>query len=201
MRKLYEKAMASRRDFKQAEKQLKGTEEHVDFRKADFFPNISLTGQYTRTDEKELYYGERYDWKTAVVVSYPLFTGWKTSAELDKAKAEKNKAGYSLQRLRKQIRNEVRSVYLDIRTQEKVIDQLQQQVQAAEQNYRETTARFEQGLVTAVDQVDAFTALKEAENRLAQAYYTYQLDQLRLEMATGTFQSDLVEKEIMNENG
>ena len=50
-----------------------------------------------------------------------------------------------------------------------------------------------------MDQVDAFTALNEAENRLAQAYYTYQLDLIRLELATGTFQEDLLKKEAAND--
>lgn len=198
---LYETALTRRQDYRQAQKQQQGAEKRVDFENADFFPNISLTGEYTATDKEELYYGESYDWRASIVVSYPLFTGWETSAEVASAKAEKSQADYSLARLRKQIRNEVRSVYLDIQTQQKVIDQLKKQVRSAERNYQETTAMFEQGIVTAVDQVDAFTALNEAENRLAQAYYTYQLDLLRLKMATGTFQKDLLEKEILNENG
>jgi outer membrane protein TolC len=101
-----------------------------------------------------------------------------------------------MNRLKKEIRNQVRSVYLDIRTQKKVIQQIEEQVRAARRNYRQVNAQFEQGLVTAVDQVDAFTALNEAENRLAQAYYSYQLDQIRLELAMGTFQTDLVAKEL-----
>ncbi|MFP3979915.1 MAG: TolC family protein [Desulfobacterales bacterium] len=201
MPELYDTALENRQDFSQAEKQLLAAEERINFEQADFFPNISLTGEYTRTDEEALFYGEPDDWKASVVVSYPLFTGWKTSAEVDRAKSEKSQAEYSLARLRKQIRNEVRSVYLDIQTQQKVIDQLEQQVQSARRNYKQVTAQFEEGLVTAVDQVDAFTALNEAENRLAQAYYTYQLDLLRLKLATGTFQSDLLEREIRNEDG
>lgn len=197
---LYNKALKNRKDFKQAQKELQGRKENVSVEKADFFPRLSFTGQYTRTDEKGLYYGEYDDWRAALEVSFPLFTGWKNSADVDRAKAEKNKAEYSLARLRKQIRNEVRSVYLNILTQQKVIDQLGKQVQSAEENYRQVTARFQQGLVTAVDQIDAFTALTESENRLAQAYYTYQLDLIQLKLATGTFQNDLLEKKILNEN-
>ncbi|MCF8112093.1 MAG: TolC family protein [Desulfobacteraceae bacterium] len=197
---LYEKALENRKDLSQAEKQLKGAEERVDFEQADFFPNLSLRGQYQRTDEKVLFSGEPDDWQASLVLSYPLFTGWERSAEVNKAESKKKEAEYALARLRKQIRNEVRSVYLDIKTQKEVIDQLEQQVQSAKRNYRQVTAQFEEGLVTAVDQVDAFTALNEAENRLAQAYYTYQLDLIRLKLATGTFQSDLLKKEILNES-
>lgn len=198
---LFEVAMENRRDFNQAAQQLKAADERVDFEKADYFPNLSLTGQYILTDEDELFYGESNDWQASLVLSYPLFTGWKTSAEVDRARSEKSQAEYTLGRLRKQIRNQVRSVYLDIQTQQKVIDQLEQQVLSARQNYEQVSAQFEEGLLTAVDQVDAFTALNEAENRLAQAYYTYQLDLIRLDLATGIFQSDLLEMEILNENG
>ncbi|MFP3982981.1 MAG: TolC family protein [Desulfurivibrionaceae bacterium] len=197
---LYNKALKNRKDLKQAQKELQGRKENISVEKADFFPRLSFTGQYTRTDEKGLYYGEYDDWRAALELSFPLFTGWKNSADVDRAKAEQNKAEYSLDRLRKQIRNEVRSVYLNIQTQEKVIDQLKKQVQSAEENYRQVTARFQQGLVTAVDQIDAFTALTESENSLAQAYYTYQLDLIQLKLATGTFQEDLLEEEILNEN-
>ncbi|MFW6284294.1 MAG: TolC family protein [Desulfosalsimonas sp.] len=198
---LFSTALANRPDFDQAARKLQAADEQVDYEKADYFPNLSLNAQYVRTDEKSLFYGEHDDWNASLVVSYPLFTGWQTTAEVDRARSEKSQAQYSLSRLRKEIRNEVRSVYLDIKTQQKVIDQLKQQVRSATRNYEQVSAQFEEGLVTAVDQVDAFTALNEAENRLAQAYYTYQLDLIRLDLATGTFQSDLLEKEIFNENG
>jgi|GEM_PF-1054779 len=198
---LYDIAINNRPDFDEATKVLSAADERVEFEKADYFPNLSLTGQYILTDEDELFYGDSYDWQASLVLSYPLFTGWKTSAEVDRALSEKSQARYTLDRLRKQIRNEVRSVYLDIQTQQKVIDQLEQQVKSSRRNYEQVSAQFDQGLLTAVDQVDAFTALNEAENRLAQAYYTYQLDLIRLDLATGIFQSDLLEKEILNENG
>lgn len=198
---LFATAMANRPDFDQAARELQASDERVNYEKADYFPNLSMTAEYVRTDEESLFYGEHDDWNASLVLSYPLFTGWQTTAEVDRARSEKSQAQFSLSRLRKEIRNEVRSVYLDIKTQQKVIDQLKRQVRSATRNYEQVSAQFEEGLVTAVDQVDAFTALNEAENRLAQAYYTYQLDLIRLNLATGTFQSDLLEKEILNENG
>ena len=193
---LYQTALSKRQDFRQAEQQLRVAEERVDFEQADFFPRLSIEGQYIRTDTSELFYGEREDWQATLKLSYPLFTGWRTSAEVDQAKSRRKEAAAAMSRLKKEIRNQVRSVYLNIRTQKKVIQQLEEQVKSAKRNYQQVNAQFEQGLVTAVDQVDAFTALNEAEKRLAQAYYSYQLDQIQLELAMGTFQTDLVAKEL-----
>ncbi len=196
---LYQTALEHRQDYRRAREQVQVAEKRVDFEQADYFPNLSLEGQYTRTNESALFYGEREDWEATLKLSYPLFTGWKTSAEVDQAKAGLMEARAALSRLKKEIRNQVRSVYLDIQTQKKVIEQLEEQVKAARRNYQQVTAQFEQGLVTAVDQIDAFTALNEAENRLAQAYYSYQLDQIRLKLATGTFQTDLAAKELSDD--
>ncbi|HMA84781.1 MAG TPA: TolC family protein [Desulfosalsimonadaceae bacterium] len=193
---LYQTALTNRKDLKQAEKEVRVAEKRVDFEQADYFPNISVEGSYTQTDESDLFFGEDDDWQATLKLSYPLFTGWRTTAEVDKAKSGLSQANEAMSRLKKEIRNQVRSVYLDIRTQKKVIQQLEEQVKAARRNYQQVNAQFEQGLVTAVDQVDAFTALNEAENRLAQAYYSYQLDQIRLELAMGTFQTDLAAKEL-----
>jgi len=196
---LYQTALANRKDYRQAEKQVRGAEERVNFEQADYFPNLSLEGSYTHTNESDLFYGEDYDWQATLKLSYPLFTGWRTSAEVDKAKSGLTEANAAIARLKKEIRNQVRSVYLDIQTQKKVIAQLEERVKAARRNYQQITARFEEGLVTAVDQIDAFTALNEAENRLAQAYYSYQLDQIRLKLATGTFQADIAAKELSDD--
>ena len=196
---LYQKALTHRQDLSEAENRVNAAEERVDFEQADFFPNLSIEGQYIRTEEPDMFFDEDDDWQAALKLSYPLFTGWKTSAEVGKAKSQRDQAKAAISRLRKEIRNQVRSVYLDIQTQKKVIQQLEKQVKAAKRNYRQVTAQFKQGVVTAVDQVDAFTALNEAENRLAQAYYSYQLDQIRLELAMGTFQTDLLAKELSND--
>lgn len=196
---LYQTALANRRDYRQAQKQILGAEERVNFEQADYFPNLSLEGSYTHTNESDLFYGEDDDWQATLKLSYPLFTGWRTSAEVDKAKSRLTEANAAMARLKKEIRNQVRSVYLDIQTQKKVIAQLEERVKAARRNYRQVTARFEEGLVTAVDQIDAFTALNEAENRLAQAYYSYQLDQIRLKLTTGTFQTDIAAKELSDD--
>ncbi|MFO7839119.1 MAG: TolC family protein [Desulfosalsimonadaceae bacterium] len=196
---LYRTALEHRQDYRRAREQVQLAEKRVDFEQADYFPNLSLEGQYTRTNESALYYGEREDWQATLKLSYPLFTGWKTSAEVDQAKSGLMEANAALSRLKKEIRNQVRSVYLNIQTQKKVIEQLEEQVRSARRNYQQVTAQFEQGIVTAVDQIDAFTALNEAENRLAQAYYSYQLDQIRLKLATGTFQTDLAAKELSDD--
>ncbi len=195
MNKLYQKGLKNRKDVKQARKEVKAAMEKVEWEKADFFPNISLEGKYMQTDESDLYYGDYDDWRISLNISYPLFTGGARKSSLEKARSESRQAIASLERLKKEIRTQIRTIRLNIRTQKKIIEQLKTEVQSAKRNYLQVTAQFEEGLATAVDQVDAFTTLNEAENRLAQAYYNYQLDLVRLKLALGTFQMDLLKSE------
>lgn len=195
MHELYNKGLKHRQDLLQARKQIQAALEQVHSEKADFFPNISVAGQYMRTDESALYYGDYDDWRFSLNLSYSLFTGGERRASLEQARAQFRQAMTSLERLKREIRTQIRTIALNIETQERVIAQLKTQVESSKMNYRQITAQFEEGVATAVDQVDAFTTLNEAENRLAQAYYTYQLEIIRLELALGTFQMDLIKNE------
>jgi len=200
MEKLYQKGLKHRKDLKQAQKEVKATMKKIDWERADFFPNISLEGKYMQTDESDLYYGDYDDWRISLNISYPLFTGGERTASLQKAKSQSRQAKTFLERLKKEIRTQIRTNTLNIQTQKKVIDQLKVQVHSAQRNYRQVTAQFEEGLATAVDQVDAFTTLNESENLLAQAYYTYQLELVSLKLALGTFQTDLLKsKGVLDE--
>jgi outer membrane protein len=192
MPELYRVALENRRDLQQARKELNATQEEVHRQWADFFPELSARASYVRTDEEDRFYGSEDTWQASLQLSYPLFTGGRNTAEYRQARSGVREARQSLMRLKRRIRTEVRNVYLEIQTQRKVIRQLREQVQTARRNYRQVTAQFEEGVATAVDQVDAFTALNEAESRLAQAYYTNQLNILRLRLTIGTFQQDLL---------
>jgi len=195
MPELYAKATSNRRDLAELEKRLQAAQSTVRSEQANrAWPKLAVESGYTVTDEKDLFYGQDDDWHVALTATYDLFTGWRDTARVNTAKSENRQLKAEYTRLKQDVQVQVRSVYLDIKTQEKVLASLQDQVQSAQANYEQILAQFEEGLVSSVDVVDAQTALNEAELRLARAYYTYQLDQLRLNLATGTFVQDRVQE-------
>ncbi|MGM0423448.1 MAG: TolC family protein [Thermodesulfobacteriota bacterium] len=194
MQKLQRIGLDTRQDLDQAQKALQAEGERVELQRADFFPRLSLHGQYSRTDEEEIFQGEeKEDWQASVQVSYPLFTGGKRKAELEQARSKKRQARASLARLKRQIKTQVRSAYLNIQTREEIVQHLEEEVQAARSNYRQVLAQYEQGLATSVDLIDAQTAFSEAESRLAQSRFGLNLDLMRLQFALGTLQRDLLQ--------
>jgi outer membrane protein len=179
-------ALEERNDLKTMEINIQTAQERVQWERADFFPKVFLHGEFQRTSDEDLFYDNDDNWSASVNLSYPLFTGGRNRADLSGAKSELRQAEALLARFRKAIRTEVRRVYLDLQTQRKVLEQNRVQVRSAKKNYEQVTAQFEEGLATSVDQVDAFTALNQAENLLANAHYSYQLDLIKLKLATGT---------------
>ncbi|MFW5863716.1 MAG: TolC family protein, partial [Desulfohalobiaceae bacterium] len=125
----------------------------------------------------------------------PLFTGGERKAKLEQARSRQRRSSFSLARLEREIKTQVRSAYLDIQTREQVVEHLKEEVQAASSNYQQVLAQYEQGMANSVDLVDAQAAFNEAESRLAQARFGLDLDQLRLLLALGTLERDLVHRE------
>ncbi|MEF8824319.1 MAG: TolC family protein, partial [Desulfohalobiaceae bacterium] len=192
MRSLYSRAMANRKDLEGLANRIEAARANREGEEADYFPRLSAHGSYTRTDEPDIYQDNREDWRASLRLTYPLFTGGREKAQLEKARSELMQVRTERRRLQREIRQQVRSVYLDLQTQQSVIQQLEKQVESAERNYRQVTAQFEEGAASSVDQVDAFTALNEAKNRLAKARFAYELDMVRLELVTGVLQQELV---------
>mgnify|MGYP006282724093 CR=1 FL=1 len=194
---LQARGFSNRRDLQQLAGSRQAAEETVQAEKGDFWPRLSLEGAYSRTNEEELYFGERTDWNVSVVASYPLFTGFRDVSEVNRAQRRTAEIRADFRRLKRSISAEIRSVYLDLKTQEKVIMSLEEEVDSAKANYEQIVAQFNEGLVSAVDVVDAQTALNEAERRLSLAFFNYQLNLLRLELATGTYEQERVRRHLL----
>lgn len=190
--RLCARGLEKRRDLQQMAGGWQAAEATVQAEKGDFWPRFLLEGSYSRTDETVIYSGENDDWNVSVKALYPLFTGFRETSEVHKARRRKKELGADYSRLKRAISAEIRSVYLDLKTQKKVIQSLEEEVASAAANHEQFVAQFNEGLVSAVDLVDAQTALNEAERRLSLAFFNYQLNLLRLKLATGTYEQDRV---------
>ncbi len=187
-----DKGLKYRTDIQSAELQVKAAESDVKAEQSDFIPDFFIEGSYVQSDTDALYYGDKNDWDVALKASYPLYTGHRNTSEVTKSKARLAETRANLKRLKQETKVKVRSVYYDILTQQKVITNIKDQVAAASANYQQVTAQFNEGVSSSVDVVDAETALNEAETQLARSYYRFQLDQLRMDLATGTLEKDLL---------
>lgn len=185
----YRLAFNNRRDLRQARTQRRVTGERVDWQRADYYPNLDLVSRYENRD-KPRFSDETEDWSVRLVGTYPLFSGWEQTSEVRQAQSRHRAAVARYERMKKEVRVRIKNLYLELRTQNKVIETARDEVASARQNYERITAEFDQGLASSVDVNDALTALQEAESRLANARYNFQLGLIRLRLASGIFQED-----------
>ena len=185
-------AFDNRRDLLASEKGLLAFQKQVEVERRAYLPTISMEGSYSWADDDAVYYGDDYTWQAALVLTYPLFTGLRDTAQIARAKAREAEAQASHNRIRQEIRVNVRSAYADIRTRKKMVQHFTDQVEAARANHDQLSAMFAEGIVSTIDVVDAQATLNEAEQGLASVYYRLQLDKQRLRLAIGMFQHDLL---------
>ena len=182
-----EAALSGRADLKSLEIQKKIAEEKVLYTKGAFWPTLSLTGVYAKSDEspetlsllRESSYG-------LVTLNFPFFEGGLRNAEVKEAKAQERQSALLYEDYKKSIGVEVQTAYLDLVTQKGILKFLEDQLVYARDNYNAVTKQFEFGLSQSLDVMDANTLLVTAERDLAAAIYNYQIAILKMKKATGT---------------
>ncbi|MGM0381850.1 MAG: TolC family protein [bacterium] len=187
----YQLAFNNRRDLQAVQKTEKALAERLKSEQANYSPRVGLEGSYDYQDEGRVGDEEEF-WQVMLQASYPLFTGWRETAQINKVRSTFDQATARLEEKRRSVKIDVRSAFLEMQTEEKVISSARDQVEAARKNYEEIVARFEEGLVTSLDVSDAHDALSQAEQSLAASYYQQQLNILRLKLAAGVYKQELL---------
>ncbi|MBI4690887.1 MAG: TolC family protein [Nitrospirae bacterium] len=180
-------AYSERAELKSLELQKKIGESQVGYVKGAYWPTLSIEGVYTGKDEdpasaflnKESIYG-------GLKLNFPFFEGGLRKAEVREAEAKKRQIMLAYEDRKKSIGIEVENAYLELITQEGILEKFETQVTYAEDNYKAITKQFEFGLANSLDVMDANTLLVTAERQLSDARYNYQLSVLKLKRVTGT---------------
>ena len=87
--------------------------------------------------------------------------------------------------LKKTIRIEVETTYLELKNQRGIIKSLEDQLLFSRENYKAVTRQFEMGLANSIDVMDANTLLVSTERQLTTAVYSHQVFKFRMKRATG----------------
>jgi len=182
-----ELAFSQRSDLKSLEIQKKMAEEQVQYTKGAYWPTLSVSGAYVSSNQnpetttlvKDSTYG-------LLSLSFPLFQGGLTRAQVNEARARERQSGLLYEDFKKSVRVEVQGAYLDLVTQKGILKYLEDQVVYARDNFNAVSKQFEFGLAQSLDVMDANTLLVTSERGLVQAVYDYQVAILRMKKATGT---------------
>ncbi len=129
------------------------------------------------------------DWYTTAFiglkVTVPIFDGFARDARIKKAKVELQKTNNNIEQLRQSIDNEVDQAKIRLSSALLTVDNQKQNITLAEQVYRTTKLKYEQGLGSNQEIYNAQTELKVSQNNYYSALYDAIVAKIDYLKATG----------------
>lgn len=179
-----DRALEHRLDLQQSRLQVKAAEAALNSAKAGWQP--SVTGVASNSWSGSQWPGnDNEKWGVGVKVSMDVFDSGVTKSKVAAAKADLMQAKESYRQDTDHVRLDVRNSYYNLREAEKRISTTQVAVSKAEEDYHIAQVRYEAGVGTNTDVLDAQVALREARNNFNTALYDYNTSKSALQTATG----------------
>lgn len=173
---------------RQAEQTLQIARHEIERVRGAAYPKLDVVLKYdnNHADDSNLGTGiDSAESKLMLEATVPLYSGGLVSAGLKQKRAEYRSAQLQLEAARRDARLQAEQAYLACDSGVHRIAALQQALVSSQTALTSSQRGFEIGLSTGSDVLDAQRQLFAARQKLAEAHYTYLLDRLRLEAATG----------------
>lgn len=127
----------------------------------------------------------RGNWNAGILLSYPVFDGFKTRNQREQAEVNVRLAQLRYEDVRTAITMEVNQTLVDLQANEEKIGIEQVKVRQAEEALKIADERYAKGLLSTTDLLDSQTSLENARLNLLQATYSAILARYNLDKAVG----------------
>jgi outer membrane protein len=162
----------------------------VQVAQSDFFPTLSVVGNYSRFGDHPDVSGSDYkdmeSWYLMGVASWNFWEWGKTKFRVDASKARENQALESAKELNDQIVLEIKNAYLMLLEAESQIAVSEKLIEQAEENFRISEERYKERVATSTEVLEAQTLLTKAKSEYANALGDYNINYARLQRSMGT---------------
>ena len=176
-----------RPELKQAEYAIDAAEAALVVARSGHMPKISATaGNYWGGTNESNWPGDDDDhWAVGINASMNIFDSGVTWSKIHAAQENLAKAKETQRQVQDAVELEVRTDYLGMREAEKRISTTQVAVAQAEEDYHIAVVRYQAGVGTNIDVMDAQVALTEAKTNYVKALYDYNTSKAALNTSMG----------------
>ncbi len=179
-------ASKNRPELEQAKQGIEVARGAVKVARSGYQPQISaFASQNWATGDGHWPADEESDWAVGVNVNLTIFDTGVTRAKSHAAEANYFSAQEAYRDTVDAVMLDVRSQYLNLREAEKRISTTEVAVSQAEEDYRIAQLRYQAGVGTNTDVLDAQVALTDAQTNYLQSVYDYNISKTNLETAIG----------------
>jgi len=192
--RLIDSAMVNRPEIKQLQFQEQVGERFVSIAKAGNKPNISLIGNYSYSyelkpdEELDIFNTDEWKnlWSVTLALQIPIFDGLATRARVKQAKSGLRQLQIGMGQLKDGIGLEVRAAFFGFQESEELLKAQEETVQQAEESLRIANLRYQNGMITNVELMDAELAFTQAQTNQFNALHDYIIAVAKLEKATAS---------------
>jgi outer membrane protein TolC len=176
-------ALAHREELQQVDAAIRTGQAGVRAATATFLPSLSLGVDYGYQSRDLAFRSSQDYWVASLVVSWSLFNGGQDAARRTAAALEVERARTLRTDLQERIALEVRTVYDAATVAHEAIATADARLEASRRTFELVRRRYEEGVASPIELVDARTGLTAAElNRVVTAYQ-YAIHYVDLERA------------------
>ena len=180
---LVKKAVESRPEILALEKGIKAAEQNVKRVKGEYLPKAGASATWTNIDGSGTMTPE--GWTLGVGAQMDFYAGGKRKHELAEAKAQLSSLEHQLEDVRRLIELDVRNAYIQMEDAAARIRQEQGTVELGREGRRLAQLRFQEGVGTQSEMLDAELATTNAETMLVKAVHDYAAAHAAIEKAIG----------------
>ena len=179
---LVAQAIEARPDLAAAAANLRAAQTDVEAARAAGRPNLSANASQSYSDKGR---SERDTTSIGLSVSVPIFEGFATTYRVRAAEAQIEARRAELERLRNQATLEVYQAHSELTTQTQSVFTAQSLVEAAEESESVARGRYEAGVGTILDLINAQSSAADARRQLVLARSNWAAARTRLAQSVG----------------
>ena len=177
-------ALRQRPEISQYTDAAKSAQEAITIAKSGYLPTVSAVYNAGWYDSK-FAGGNNYNWSAYLLTSWTLLDSGLTAGKVKQAVEGYKKAQEQLKQTVDSVQLDVRQTYLSLKSAEQSIATSSSAVGLAEEDYKIKVIRYQAGVGTNLDVLDAQVALTTAKNNFLKAMYEYNNYRAKLDKAMG----------------
>jgi outer membrane protein len=183
---LIEEAMGNRIEFQQVQHQLNLGKASLDLAKTGNKPSLVASLNYEfrngyMPDMNKI----RGNWSAMLSVVFPVFDGFRVGTQVALAESGLRSLDMQKANFERSVSMEIQSLIADLTTTEQKIEIEKMKIQQAEDALRIAEDRFQNGLLSATDLIDAQNALEGARLNFLQLVFNHTLSKYNLYRSIG----------------
>ena len=191
---LIEQARLQRPDLVASEAQLKASLAKIEIAKADSKPTLSLNLSNNLSDGSESPLTFRNESAIGLILSIPLFAGYKPSYLIRSAEATAELNASQRDQLKLQVSLDVCTAYQNLKTANESITASNVLVLSAEESSRVALGRYKEGVGNIIDTLNAQNALANAKQQKIQSILNWNIARTTLAQSIGVLDNAMIQK-------